>query len=148
MTGVQTCALPICVAVSNQGKVWSDDTYDDNVKFINISLNALQEQVSNGSDLAFPIHGLATVMEGKDVRDGAGNVVKDAEGKPVKEYTPKDILISKAPRTFEYLATELYKRFGYVHPGAESFLGFRQVYQEGQPITDEQVEEFMKKCFT
>ena len=24
------------VAVSNQGKVWSDDTYDDNVKFINI----------------------------------------------------------------------------------------------------------------
>ena len=105
---------------------WTDATYDENIKAINQSLDALQEQVDNGAELAFPKDGL--------------NLVKDKE-----EY--KDVLIGKAPRTFEFLAKELYKRFGYLHPGAENFLGFRDVYQADQAVSDKDVEDFMKKCF-
>ena len=82
--------------------------------------------MENGAELAFPKDGL--------------NLVKDKE-----EY--KDVLVDKAPRTFEYLAKELYKRFGYLHPGAENFLGFRDLYQADQAVSDKDVEDFMKKCF-
>ena len=105
---------------------WTDATYDENIKAINQALDALQEQVENGAELAFPKDGL--------------NLVKDKE-----EY--KDVLVDKAPRTFEYLAKELYKRFGYLHPGAENFLGFRDLYQADQAVSDKDVEDFMKKCF-
>jgi hypothetical protein len=105
---------------------WTDATYEENIKAINEALNAMQEQVDNGAQLAFPKDGLNLVK--------AGN-----------EY--KDVLVSKAPRTFEYLAKELYKRFGYMHPGAENFLGFRDVYQADKAISDKDVEDFMKQCF-
>jgi hypothetical protein len=105
---------------------WTDDTYDENVKVITEALDAIQNQVDNGAELAFPKDGL--------------NLVKVKE-----EY--KDVLVSKAPRTFEFLAKELYKRFGYLHPGAENFLGFRDVYQANQAVSDKDVEDFMKQCF-
>ena len=82
--------------------------------------------MDNGAELAFPVDGLNLVK------------VKD-------EY--KDVLVSKAPRTFEFLAKELYKRFKYLHPGAENFLGFRDLYQADQAVSDKDVEDFMKQCF-
>ena len=118
----------ITIPVKSEGgqKNWTDDTYDNNIKAINEALDAIQEKVDDGAELAFPTDGLNLVK------------VKD-------EY--KDVLISKAPRTFEYLAKELYKRFQYLHPGAENFLGFRDVYQSDKAISDKQVEDFFKKCF-
>jgi hypothetical protein len=86
------------------------------------------------------------VIERKDMLDDEGKVVK-VDGKTVKRSVPVDILRKNAPRTFDYLATQLYSRYGYVHPGAENTLGFRSLFQQGQPVTDEMVDEFMKKCF-
>ena len=120
-------SLPIPVKAGSRDKAWTDATYDENIKQINEALNTIQDQIDSGSNVVFPAEGLTTYI---DAKDGA-----------------KDIMRSQAPRTFDYLATELYKRFKYVHPEAEKMLGFRKEFQADQPITDEQVDEFMKKCF-
>jgi hypothetical protein len=129
------------------GKKWSDENYDNNIGLINKALDALADQVANASDIVFPTYGIDIVMEGKDRRDSDGNLIKDKKGNTIKDYFPKNILMSVAPRTFEFLAKELYKRFGYLHPGAENFLGFRDLYQADQAVSDKDVEDFMKKCF-
>jgi hypothetical protein len=120
-------SLPIPVKAGSRDKAWTDNTYDENIKQINEALNTIQDQIDSGSNVVFPAEGLTTYI---DAKDGA-----------------KDIMRSQAPRTFDYLATELYKRFKYVHPEAEKMLGFRKEFQADQPITDEQIDEFMKKCF-
>ena len=127
-------------------KLWSDETYDDNVSAITKALDAIDEAKTSGQDVAFPEEGFTTVIERKDVVDSEGKVVKE-NGKTVKRNVPVDILRKNAPRTFDYLATQLYSRYGYVHPGAENALGFRSLFQQGQPVTDEMVDDFMKKCF-
>jgi hypothetical protein len=119
-------SLPIPVKEGAGVKSWSDETYDENIKLINQALNTIQDQIESGSVVAFPAEGLTTVA----TKEGM-----------------KDVMRSQAPRTFEYLATELYKRFKYAHPEAEKTLGFRKEIQAGQPITDEEVDDFMKKCF-
>jgi hypothetical protein len=127
-------------------KLWSDETYDDNIAGITKALDAIDEAKTSGQDVAFPEEGFTTVIERKDVVDSEGKVVKE-NGKTVKRNVPVDILRKNAPRTFDYLATQLYTRYGYVHPGAENTLGFRSLFQQGQPVTDEMVDDFMKKCF-
>jgi len=113
----------------------SDDaSYDKNVQTISDALDLIQEQINNGADIAFPKEGLTTFKETKKV-----------DGEDVESY--RDLIQEKAPRTFEFLTTELAKRFGYIHPDAERILGVREAVQEGQPITDKEVEEFMKTCF-
>jgi hypothetical protein len=112
------------VVLKAVGKNWTDDTFDSNIGFINQSLDALSAHVSNGFQVAFPEFGL--------------NLTK------VKE-TSVDFLIKSAPRTFDHLATELYKRFGYVHPGAEQMLGFRKEFQSNQPISDQEIEAAINK---
>jgi hypothetical protein len=106
---------------------WSDDNYDANIKAISDSLDAIQERIDDtAADVAFPADGLTTIKVGA---------------------VTKDVLMTKAPRTFEYLAKELYTRFKYAHPGAEKLLGFRDLYQGDKGISDKQVEDFMKQCF-
>ena len=56
-------------------------------------------------------------------------------------------LLAKATRTKSYMATELYKRLNYLTPGMQYDAGVRAEMQANQDITDEMVEEFMKKCF-
>ena len=111
-------------------KVLTDETYEENVANINKALDALQENAEK-SQIAFPAEGITSVTTSK------GAV--------------KELLKTNAPRTFEHLAKELHSRFDYVHPGAEELLGFRSardVAQRGQKITDLQVDEFIKKCFS
>lgn len=106
---------------------WSDQNYDANIKAISDSLDAIQERIDDtAADVAFPADGLTTIKVGA---------------------VTKDVLMTKAPRTFEYLAKELYTRFKYAHPGAEKLLGFRDLYQGDKGVSDKQVEDFMKQCF-
>jgi hypothetical protein len=126
--------------------LWTDETYNDNIAAITKALDAIDNAKTSGQDVAFPEEGFTTVIEKKDLLDENGNLVKE-NGKTVRINVPKDILRENAPNTFDYLATELYSRYGYVHPGAENALGFRKLYQKGQSITDEMVDDFMKKCF-
>lgn len=113
-------SIPVFKAGTKQPM--TDDTYDENIKALDEAMKLMQDQIEDGKQLAFPRYGL-TVSEGKEM------------------------LRSNAPRTFSYFTTELYKRFGYVHPGAELDLGFRKEFQSTQEVSDEQVDEFMKKCF-
>lgn len=104
---------------------WSDDTYDENVRMIDDALNTLEGYVGSGKKIAFPTVGITASKK----NDKRVNVLQNA------------------PRTNTYLYSELYKRFGYVHPGAEADLGFRETLQAGQPISDKEVIDFMKQCF-
>jgi hypothetical protein len=104
---------------------WSDDTYDENVRMIDEALNTLEGYVGSGKKIAFPTVGITASKK----NDKRVNVLQNA------------------PRTNTYLYSELYKRFGYVHPGAEADLGFRETLQAGQPISDKEVLDFMKQCF-
>jgi hypothetical protein len=112
------------VVLKAVGKNWTDDTFDSNIGFINQSLDALSAHISNGFQVAFPEYGLHLTK------------VKDVS---------VDFLTKSAPRTFDHLATELYKRFGYVHPGAEQMLGFRKEFQSNQPISDQEIEAAINK---
>ena len=112
------------VVLKAVGKNWTDDTFDSNIGFINQSLDVISAHLSNGFQVAFPEFGL--------------NLTK------VKDVSV-DFLTKSAPRTFDYLATELYKRFGYVHPGAEQMLGFRKEFQSNQPISDQEIEAAINK---
>ena len=112
------------VVLKAVGKNWTDDTFDSNIGFINQSLDVISAHLSNGFQVAFPEFGL--------------NLTK------VKEESV-DFLTKSAPRTFDHLATELYKRFGYVHPGAEQMLGFRKEFQSNQPISDQEIDAAINK---
>ena len=116
-------SLAVPVLKSGTNTPMTDDTFDQNIAAIDQALKLIEDKIDNAEQVAFPEAGL-TFVEGKEM------------------------LKPTAPRTYTYLVSELYKRFGYVHPGAERDLGFRTAYQASQPITDEQVDDFMKKCFT
>jgi len=115
-------AISIPVMQTGTTTPMTDKTYDQNVAAIDQALKLMEEQVNDGAVLTFPKDGLTSVQG-------------------------KEMMRTNAPRTFGYLTTELYKRFGYVHPGAETDLGFRKEFQSTQEVSDEQVDEFMKKCF-
>lgn len=99
----------------------TDQTFEENAKIINDAISAIETQFENGNEVAFPEEGL-TMIKGKDI-------------------------LADAPRTKSYLATELYKRLNYVLPGSQADAALRKEMQANQPITDEMVDEFMKKCF-
>ena len=99
----------------------TDETFEENAKKINDAITAIETQYENGNEVAFPEQGI-TMQNGKD-------------------------LLAKAPRTKSYMATELYKRLNYLTPGMQYDAGVRAEMQANQDITDEMVEEFMKKCF-
>lgn len=99
----------------------TDETFEENARKINEAIVALETQFENGNEVAFPEEGL-NMVKGKD-------------------------MLAKAPRTKSYMATEMYKRLNYVMPGMITDTALRAEMQAGQEITDEMVEEFMKKCF-
>jgi hypothetical protein len=102
-------------------KAFTDDTFEQNAKMINDVITAIETQYENGNEVAFPEQGLTTIND-------------------------KDIL-ANAPRTKSYMAVELYKRLNYVLPGSINDQALRKEMQADQEITDEMVEQFMKKCF-
>jgi len=72
------------------------------------------------------------------------NVPEDAKSQPVidairTKYT--------APQTFLYLSKVLYEKFGYVNKNYDRTTAGKKVIQSKQPISDEQVLEFMRKCY-
>lgn len=102
-------------------KPLTDETFEENAKMINDVITAIETQYENGNEVAFPEQGLTMIND-------------------------KDIL-ANAPRTKSYMAVELYKRLNYVLPGSINDQALRKEMQADQEITDEMVEEFMKKCF-
>jgi hypothetical protein len=102
-------------------KPLTDATFEENAKRINDAITALETQIENGTEIAFPEQGI-TVVGGKDMLAGA-------------------------PRTKSYMASELYKRINYLTPGMQYDPGVRSQMQAGQEITDQMVDDFMKKCF-
>jgi hypothetical protein len=58
----------------------------------------------------------------------------------------KDIR-ARAEQTFLYLSERLYKEFGYVNPGYDLTTQGKKTLQELQPITDDDVREFMLNCY-
>ena len=71
-------------------------------------------------------------------------------------FTPEDvkseavknaILTRTAPQTFLYLSKVLFEKFGYVNKNYDKTTTGRSVIQSKQPITDEKVLEFMRKCY-
>jgi len=102
-------------------KELSDDTFEENAKMINDAITSLEAQIENGNEVAFPEEGLSMIA-GKD-------------------------MLANAPRTKSYMANELFKRVNYVMPGSQNDPGVRAQMQADQDITDEMVDEFIKKCF-
>jgi hypothetical protein len=113
-----TIAFPL----TTDGKTaLTDENFEENAKKINDAITAIETQFENGNEVAFPEAGI-TMVNGKD-------------------------LLENAPRTKSYMATELYKRLNYLTPGMQYDANVRTELQKNQEITDEQVEEFMRKCF-
>ena len=83
----------------------------------------------------------------KVIKDGEP-IAFPKEGFVVFPSKAGDINIFKnAPKLFEYFAKELYRKYNYIHPGADKLFGFRTMFQESQEISDIEVEEVIKKCF-
>jgi hypothetical protein len=126
-TGVfQSASNTLAVPLKQKGGVsktalWTDATYESNIQAINDALDAAEVQKQNGATLVIPSNGLNMI-------DGV------------------NILVN-APKTYEYLVGELYKRFNFVTPGAETNLGFRTIVQENQDITDAEVNDILNKKF-
>jgi hypothetical protein len=104
---------------------WTDETYDNNVKLINQALDRIQDKVDSGESVVFPME--LTLERTKD--------------------RSKDVIKDSAPRTNDYLVTELYKRFKYVNFGANENLGFRYNYQLSQPISDVEIDQTLTDLF-
>ena len=123
----KTAGNSVGIPIKQKGgsQSWSDETYDNNIALINQALEVIDNHLGNGAKVVFPSSGLTTIL-GKD----------DAQ---------IDVLKDKAPRTYTYLVSELYKKYGYVNPGAESNLGFRKEFQSSQPITDEEIESIIEQ---
>ena len=106
---------------TTKSALWTDATYEDNIKAISNMLDVVDEQKQNGTTIVIPSNGLHMV-------DGVN-------------------ILANAPKTYEYLVGELYKRFNFVTPGAEQNFGFRTIVQENQEITDTEVNEILNKKF-
>jgi hypothetical protein len=110
----------IGIPVKDKGnKSWTDATYDSNITAINNSISLIKNQIDAGQSVGFPEYGFTNSKSGN--------------------------ALANAPRTFTYLATELYKNFGFIHPGAEENLGFRKEFQAGQDISDDEVTDTINK---
>ena len=57
------------------------------------------------------------------------------------------MLKQTAPETFLYLSKVLFEKFGFVNKNYDSKTQGKAVIQAKQPITDEMVLEFMRKCY-
>lgn len=79
--------------------------------------------------------------------------VMDQNGRPVYETVTRYYVVSTpsgsnmpAPQTFLYLSKRLFEEFGFINPNYLSTNTGRTVVQSTQPITDEQVRDFMNNC--
>ena len=118
-------SIGIPVKQKGGAQSWTDETYDNNIKLINDALEVIDNHLANGTNVVFPSGGLTSLLS--------------------KDGKTADVLKDKAPKTYTYLVSELYKRYGYVNQGAESNLGFRKEYQLDQPITDDEIDSIIQK---
>ena len=72
-----------------------------------------------------------------------GIVPEDITNPSVKN----EMLKQTAPETFLYLSKVLFEKFGFVNKNYDSKTQGKAVIQAKQPITDEMVLEFMRKCY-
>jgi hypothetical protein len=56
-------------------------------------------------------------------------------------------MFAKAPRTLEYISTQLSKRLNYILPGSQNELSIRETIQQDQGITDAEVEQIINEKF-
>lgn len=129
--GIATKGSSYSGALSNM--VILDSNFSENKRFIDEAITAIKEVQTGGQNIAFSARGYGQHLLGINLRD---------RSKDKTDYR------SESMKTFLYLSERLYEEFGYINPNwlvqpeSQIFLQSKQV------ITDEDVEEQLKKCFT
>jgi hypothetical protein len=92
-------------------------------------------------------------VENVRVKDAQGNFTRDARGNWItqpqtKYYAMRPGHSSRfvAPQTFVYLSKRLFEEFGYINPNYLSTNTGRDTVQSTQPLSDQQVRDFMNHC--
>jgi hypothetical protein len=96
---------------------------------------------------------LKAVSENIRMQNADNTYVMDANGRPVMETVTRYYVVSPAsgstmpaPQTFLYLSKRLFEEFGFINPNYLSTNTGRGVVQSSQPVTDQQVRDFMNHC--
>lgn len=106
-----------------------DETLDENKAVIDSAIQQLLEMKNSGRDIVFNKNGY-----------GQGMIGRDTTGKKIEGAK------AVAPQTFLYLSEELFKKFGFVNNNFLMSTEGTRLVQEKQPVTDDEVREFMNRC--
>ena len=87
------------------------------------------------------------------VKDADGNFMRDANNRWITQEETKYYALRPghssrfvAPQTFVYLSKRLFEEFGYINPNYLSTNTGRTTVQSTQPISDQQIRDFMNHC--
>jgi hypothetical protein len=127
--------------IQNASQFITDATYDANVETIEKGIQELmklRDETQNPKTLVFSQRGYGLGLLGyafdENVNDPNTQLMS-------MENAP-------APKTFVYLSRRLREEFGYVNPMSRVLPEGREEIAESQPITDAQVREQLRKCFS
>ena len=109
----------------------TDETIDENKKDIDDAIAKLLDEQEKGKILVFDANGYGQYMIGYNETTG-----QKLSSEPI------------APDTFLYLSQQLFINFGYVNPHYLDYVEGRREVQKSQPITDDEILEQIKKCFS
>jgi hypothetical protein len=127
--------------IQNASQFITDATYDANIETIEKGIQELiklRDDTQNPKTLVFSQRGYGLALLGYAFDENVNN--------------PNTQLMSMenapAPKTFVYLSRRLREEFGYVNPMSRVLPEGREEIAESQPITDAQVREQLRKCFS
>lgn len=96
---------------------FTDTTYEKNIAQIEEDIRKINDLYNSGKSITFIKEGYGTYM------------------------------MESAPQTFNYLSRRLFEEFGYINPGSDKAGSVRELIQQSQPVTDEEVANIIEKCF-
>jgi len=111
----------------------TDQTLEENKKLIDVAIQQLLDFKSQGRDIVFDKNGYGQGMIG---RSGRGTLIE----------IPGKVVPKPGQQTFLYLSEQLYEKFRYINNNFLLNPKGRQLVQRDQPVTDEEVTEFMSRC--
>ena len=127
--------------IQNNDQFITDATYDANIETIEKGIQELiklRDDKQNPKTLVFNQRGYGLALLGyafdENINDPKAKI-QEMENAP-------------APKTFVYLSKRLREEFGYVNPMSRVLPEAREEIAESQPITDAQVREQLRKCFS
>jgi hypothetical protein len=107
----------------------TDATLDENKRLIDTAIQKLVNLKESGRTLVFNKNGY-----------GQGMVGRNNQGKKIIGA------LEVAPQTFQYLGEQLSEKLGYINNGLLLTKPGSKFVQSTQPVSDEEVMEFMKTC--